>query len=181
MVIYFLVKSIIITYLSSYEKEFFVAMHNPMTRTQKLTLFCSIVCFALTLYSFMTMDSWVFLTCFILYAIFSLLFGFLAIHGSQGTPDEIQELTDRLENVRAEWKDDSDRLKEQISEKDTEIRSLKDAAAEKDAETESLKKNVATLEAENLELRTASAETDTEVSSVLPQFLPEASESTTVE
>ncbi len=151
-------------------------------RNQKITLICSGVFYLLTLFSFLKLDSWIFLICFILHSLAIMAFAFLTYRESLTSPDEIEELSERIVNIKADWKEESESLKATISEKDENIASLKNEISALEDKSTELNDEIKRLEKENADTIAASMEkSDTpDPSSILPQFLPERSESTTV-
>ena len=149
---------------------------------QLTTLFCSGICYALTLYSFLRMDSWIFLICFILHSIFLMLFSIFCYTSPKAEDNgETAELTERIVNIKSEWKEESEQLKSQLSEKEQLIEDLK-----KSEEALTQKTNELTEKVRELDLELASKEQSVREafsensSSILPEFLPGPSASTTV-
>ncbi len=144
---------------------------------QKTTLGCAVICYALTLYSFLRMDSWVFLAFFILHSIFLILFAYLCYRSPKEDDDEVDTdaiITSLNEQIRA--------LKDELAEKDEEASSLKERVAsisfEKSASEEEMNRLKTELEEAKSAPSAVSAEPDP--SSILPQTLPERSATATV-
>ncbi|MCR5654169.1 MAG: HAMP domain-containing histidine kinase [Lachnospiraceae bacterium] len=153
------------------------------TRNQKVVLACALITYIMTLVAFLWLDNgWIFLACFVLHSIFLLLFSWMAYHENLTNPNEIDELTERLVSVKTEWKEESERLKSEVSLKQDTIESLKDQYTELAAKNSELTEQI-----ENMELEAARKEAEAkekpaepDASSILPSYLPERSETTTV-
>ena len=154
---------------------------TSLNSKQLITLFCSGICFALTLYSFLRMDSWIFLVCFILHSLFLLLFALFCYTSPKNDTEELDEMSDRIVNIKSEWKEETEQLKEQLREKEEQL-SAADAQAEKfRAEIDALNEKVSSMDLLLAESKQSAEETASEsTSSILPQFLSAPAESTTV-
>ena len=95
-----------------------------LSTAQKTTLACSILCYALTLYSFLRMDSWIFLIFFILHSIFLILFAYLCYRNPKDEEDTVD-----TDAIIASLNEEVHRLKEEASEKETENTALKEQVA----------------------------------------------------
>ncbi len=146
-----------------------------LSTAQKTTLVCSLICYVLTLYSFFNSEPWIFLVFFILHSIFILLFTYLCYRDPKDDEDEI----------------DSDAIIDSLN---VEIAKLKQDSAEKEAENSNLKEQIASIsfektaneeeasriKAELEELKANPVSNEPDPSSILPQYLPERSETSTV-
>ncbi len=157
------------------------AKGTPLSSKQLITLFCSGICFALTLYSFLRMDSWIFLICFILHSIFLMLFALFCYSSPVENTEELDEMSDRIVNIKSEWKEETDRLKSKLQEKEEQLTEANDTVSSLQQEIETLNEKIDALDQElvgNRQAATASA--DDAASSILPPFLQAPAESTTV-
>ena len=146
-----------------------------LSTAQKTTLACSVICYALTLYSFLRMDSWIFLVFFIMHSIFLVLFAYLCYRNPKDEDDSVD--TDAIIDS---LNDEVRRLKDEASEKESENAALKEQIASISFEKTANDEETARLKSEIEELKAAPAAAETDPSSILPQNLTKRSESSTV-
>lgn len=153
-----------------------------LSRIQKLSLVCSILCFGLTLFSYFKLASWIFLLCFFLYTSFLFLFSYLCYRSSQGQSDASEELSDRIDAIKLEWKEETDQLKTQLEEKEQSITTLTEELTSFQETNTAFMMKIEELQLENARQQASikDLEAAPAPSSVLPQTLPEPSESTMV-
>lgn len=145
-----------------------------LSTAQKTTLACSIICYALTLYSFFRMDSWIFLIFFIMHSIFLILFSYLCYRNPK------EEDTVDTDAIIASLNNELRRLKDEASEKDDELNTLKEQVASITFEKSANDEETVRLKAELEELKAAPEVQESDPSSILPQNLSKRSESSTV-
>ncbi len=145
-----------------------------LSTAQKTTLACSIICYALTLYSFFRMDSWIFLIFFIMHSIFLILFSYLCYRNPK------EEDTVDTDAIIASLNNELRRLKDEASEKDAELNTLKEQIASITFEKSANDEETVRLKAELEELKAAPEVQESDPSSILPQNLSKRSESSTV-
>ncbi len=145
-----------------------------LSTAQKTTLACSIICYALTLYSFFRMDSWIFLIFFIMHSIFLILFSYLCYRNPK------EEDTVDTDAIIASLNNELRRLKDEASEKDAELNTLKEQVASITFEKSANDEETVRLKAELEELKAAPEVQESDPSSILPQNLSKRSESSTV-
>ncbi len=145
-----------------------------LSTAQKTTLACSIICYALTLYSFFRMDSWIFLIFFIMHSIFLILFSYLCYRNPK------EEDTVDTDAIIASLNNELRRLKDEVSEKDAELNTLKEQVASITFEKSANDEETVRLKAELEELKAAPEVQESDPSSILPQNLSKRSESSTV-
>ncbi len=147
-----------------------------LSTAQKTTLACSIFCYALTLYSFLKLNSWIFLIFFILHSIFLILFAYLSYRNPKDEEDNVD--TDAIiDSLNSEIK----KLHDDLSEKEGDITSLKEQIASLSFEKTATDDETGRLKAELEELKAASEKEDEyDPSSILPRYLPKRSETSTV-
>ena len=146
-----------------------------LSTAQKTTLACSIICYALTLYSFLRMDSWIFLIFFIMHSIFLIMFAYLFYRN----PKEEEDTVD-TDAIIASLNEEVRRLKDETSEKETENAALKEQVASISFEKTANDEETARLKSELEELKAAPVQPELDPSSILPQNLSKRSESATV-
>lgn len=157
-------------------------MNHTMNRIQIISLVCAVLCYGLSLYAHYKLSSWIFLISFFLGVSFLILFSLLCYRESLGHPEEIDELTERISTIKAEWKEETDQLKASLKEKEDACTTLNEQlTAFQDRNTEFMME-IEQLQLENAGLneKASSQGSEPDPSSVLPKYLPEPSESTYV-
>ncbi len=146
-----------------------------LSTAQKTTLVCSLICYCLTLYSFFSMEPWIFLIFFILHSIFLLLFAYLCYRNPRDDEEEVD--TDAIiSSLNAELA----HFKEEAAEREIENTALKEQIASISFEKTATDDETNRLKAELEELKAHPAAAEPDPSSILPQYLPRRSETSTV-
>ena len=153
-----------------------------LTKKQKNLLIAAFILYVLSIVALFLLPKWAFLIFYIVQSVLLLLFSYSVFNGTEGTENEVEELNERIVSVKREWKSDSDRLREELNEQEKTV-----ALLQEELTAANLKNTELVEKLDNLELEVATKKDEPEgeegtfdVSSVLPQYLPERSEATTV-
>ncbi len=156
-----------------------------MTRTQKILLFCSALCFAITLYAFITLDYLTLLVCFILHSVLLITFSYFCMRSQEDRTPETILLREELENVRSDKRDERIHLEERIKELENLQRQTEEKLAAAEEKASSLdraledERDKTTALLDNAEKEKDSSRAN--LTSILPEIDPAAMTSDTVD
>ncbi len=155
-----------------------------LTIRQRNLLIAAFVCYVLSILFLLFLPRWTFMIPFVVHSVLLLLFAYSIVTEHSETDGEVDELNERIVSVKREWRMDTDRLKEEIDEQEKAVTLLQEELTAANMKNAELIEKIDALElavAQKKDTKkTESEEGEFDVSSVLPQYLPERSESTTV-
>ena len=154
-----------------------------MTRTQKILLFCSAFCYALTLYALVAFNYSILLICFMLHSVLLISFAYFCFRSQEERTPETIKLREELENVRNDRRDVRTALEDRIRELEGIQKHTEEKLAEAEEKAASLER---TLEDERDKtmaiVTTAEKETSRQtLNSILPEIDPTAMNNSTVD
>ena len=153
---------------------------------KRFLLVSALIFYVITLYSFFSASSTVFLVFFILHSITLMLFALFSNLKKDTSEEELEDYVERIQNIKTQWREETESLKNQLKEKIDSTTSLEEQIVSDNMEIVKLKEKIAELnqavdDAKKAALETKSNNTDDELElSVLPSYLPEKSMSTTI-
>lgn len=150
---------------------------------QRNLLIAAVIFYALSLAAFLRLEPWMFIVVFAVHSVLLLAFSYVCVKDSSLTTDEVDELTDRITSVKTEWKAESEHYKAELFDRDETIRRLEEQL--NSANVSNLELTDKIKELELAAVNTASAmdseeDAASDFSSVLPDYLPAKSETSTV-
>lgn len=153
-----------------------------LTKKQRNLLIAAFVFYVVSIATLFLLPRWVFLIFYVVQSLLLLLFSYSVFNGNEGTENEVEELNERIVSVKREWRIDTDRLKEELSEQEKTVSLLQEELTATNLKNAELVEKLETLELEAATKKDVpeGEEGTFDVSSVLPQYLPERSEATTV-
>lgn len=158
-----------------------------LKRLQILSIVCAAICAGLSIISYFRLSPWIFLVCICLFTGFMILLATLCYRSVPEKPEtEEENPDDRILAIKKEWREETDRLKEELTECQTARASLEEQLTSFQERNTEFMMEIEKLQIDNASLSEqldsmSSASNDTSMlSSVLPKYLPEPSESTIV-
>ena len=155
-----------------------------LTVKQRNLLIASFVCYILVFLVYFLLKPWMFIAPLIASSVLMLLFSYSVVTERTDTEGEVDDLNDRIVSVKREWRMDTERLKEELSEQERAVTVLQEELTAANIRNSELVDKIETLELVVSQETTPSFSEDkdeeVDMSSVLPQYLPQRSESTTV-
>ena len=154
-----------------------------MTRTQKILLFCSSFCYALTLYALVAFNYSVLLICFMLHSVLLISFAYFCFRSQEESTPETIRLREELENVRTDRRDVRTALEEQIRELESVQKHNEEKLAAAEEKAASLERMLED-EKEKTTAITALSDKDTSrqaLNSILPEIDPASMKNSTVD
>lgn len=153
---------------------------------KKFLLVSALIFYIITLFSFFSGDSTVFLFFFILHSITLMLFALFSNLKKDTSEEDAEEYVERIQNIKTQWREETESLKKQLNEKIDSTTSLEEQIVSDNMEIVKLKEkidelNQAVEDAKKAAIETKSNANEDELAlSVLPSYLPEKSMSTTI-
>lgn len=154
---------------------------------KKFFLITSLIFYALTLYSFFYANSTIFIIFFVLHSIAILIFALITVTGKEDNSEEINEYIERIQNIKAQWRDETDSLKKELSKKSDSSTTLEEQVVADNLKIVELNETIESLKTKLAEAADAvssdmiNVETNlSEDISVIPPFLPERATTSTV-
>lgn len=153
-----------------------------LTKKQKNLLIAAFVLYVLSIAILFVLPRWAFVILYVAQSVALLLFSSSVFKENSGKEEEVDDLNERIVSVKREWRSDTDRLKEELSIQEKAVAKLQEELTAANLKNAELVEKVEALEldAANKENSPKDAEESFDMSSVLPQYLPERSEATTV-
>lgn len=153
---------------------------------KKFLLVSALIFYVITLFSFFSGDSTVFLFFFILHSITLMLFALFSNLKKDTSEEDAEEYVERIQNIKTQWREETEALKKQLNEKIDSTTSLEEQIVSDNMEIVKLKEKIDELnqaidDAKKAAIETKSNANEDELAlSVLPSYLPEKSMSTTI-
>lgn len=153
---------------------------------KKFLLVSALIFYVITLFSFFSGDSTVFLFFFILHSITLMLFALFSNLKKDTSEEDAEEYVERIQNIKTQWREETESLKKQLNEKIDSTTSLEEQIVSDNMEIVKLKEKIDELnqaidDAKKAAIETKSNANEDELAlSVLPSYLPEKSMSTTI-
>lgn len=153
---------------------------------KKFLLVSALIFYIITLFSFFSGDSTVFLFFFILHSITLMLFALFSNLKKDTSEEDAEEYVERIQNIKTQWREETESLKKQLNEKIDSTTSLEEQIVSDNMEIVKLKEKIDELNQAIEDAKKAAIETKSNASedelalSVLPSYLPEKSMSTTI-
>ena len=157
-----------------------------LKRWQIVSIICAVICAGLSIFSYFRLSPWIFLVCICLFTSFMILLAILCKQSAPKQSENEDDPDERIVAIKKEWREETDRLKAELTECQTARASLEEQLASfQDRNTEFMME-IEQLQLENTALTDqvnspAPVKADEpSLSSVLPKYLPDPSESTIV-
>ncbi len=155
-----------------------------LTSKQRKLLIAAFVFYALTFLVFFLIKPWMFMIPCAIYGVLLLLFANSVVTERGDAEVEVDDLNDRIVSVKREWRLDTEKLKEEISNQEKAVMLLQEELTAANIKNTELIEKLDALELAVADKKSMPKEEtgkpEEDLSSVLPQYLPERSESTTV-
>ncbi len=155
-----------------------------LTSKQRKLLIAAFVFYALTFLVFFLIKPWMFMIPCAIYGVLLLLFANSVVTERGDAEVEVDDLNDRIVSVKREWRLDTEKLKEEISNQEKAVMLLQEELTAANIKNTELIEKLDALELAVADKKSMpkeeTVEPEEDLSSVLPQYLPERSESTTV-
>ena len=154
-----------------------------MTRTQKILLFCSSFCYALTLYALVAFNYSILLICFMLHSVLLISFAYFCFRSQEERTPETIKLREELENVRNDRRDVRTALEDRIRELEGIQKHTEEKLAEAEEKAATLERTLEDERDKTMAIVTT-AEKDASrktLNSILPEIDPTAMKNSTVD
>lgn len=153
---------------------------------KKFLLITSLIFYGVTLYSFFSSSSTIFLVFFVLHSITLMTFVLVFTYSSKDTSDDSKEYIERIQNIKAEWREETETLKKELTEKTDSTASLEEQIVSDNMKIVSLNEKISELTQALEDAKKATPVATNEENnlsadlSIIPSYLPERTENTTV-
>ena len=153
---------------------------------KKFLLITSLIFYGVTLYSFFSSSSTIFLVFFVLHSITLMTFVLVFTYSSKDTSDDSKEYIERIQNIKAEWREETETLKKELTEKIDSTASLEEQIVSDNMKIVSLNEKISELTQALEDAKKATPVATNEENnlsadlSIIPSYLPERTENTTV-
>ncbi len=155
-----------------------------LTTKQRNLLIAAFICYVFTFIAFFLPIRWLIFIPLIVHSVLLLLFAYSSVSNHSEATEEVDDLNERIVSVKREWRIDTDHLKEELERQDRTIATLQEELTAANLKNTELAEQIEELEAGAVSMDDTMFDEDMEhtfdMSSVLPQYLPDRSDSTTV-
>ena len=155
-----------------------------LTSKQRKLLIAAFIFFILTFLVFFLLKPWMFIVPCVIQSILLLTLAYSVLNEQTDAVDEVDDLNERIVSVKREWRLDTDKLKEELADQEKTVTMLQEELTAANIKNTELVEKLEALELESVKNRESENQkpdgVEMDISSVLPQYLPERGQATTV-